>query len=63
MWPHVLAVGLGGALGSVLRFAVARALPTTPGSVLPKISRIIVFATASTPMPAATLKQSITHSW
>ena len=32
------------------------------GSVVPKISVIIVFATPSTPMPAVTLKQSTIHS-
>ncbi|MEM9405958.1 MAG: fluoride efflux transporter CrcB [Acidobacteriota bacterium] len=33
MWPQVLAVGLGGALGSCLRFAVAKLIPTPTDGV------------------------------
>lgn len=33
MWPQILAVAVGGALGSCLRFGVSRLLPTPSGGV------------------------------
>ena len=46
-----------------MTYVAAKALSTIDGSVVPKISVIIVCATLSTPIPAVTLKHSTIQSW
>ena len=46
----------------ITTYVAAKLASTMVGSVVPKISVIIVWATLSTPMPAVTLKQSTIQS-